>query len=126
MSISLVKSGKECAYCGKPTVYVDSIEVYRKSYGMIYLCRPCKAWVGVHDGTDKALGRVANAELRGWKKKVHSVFDPVWKSGKRRRASAYHILANLMAIPPDECHIGMFDVDLCKRACSIILSGALD
>ena len=31
---------------------------------MIYICKPCDAYVGVHKGTDKALGRLANKELR--------------------------------------------------------------
>jgi hypothetical protein len=54
-----------CPYCGQPAIYVDSAAVYRiGSYGMIYLCRPCQAWVGVHPGTDQPLGRLANAELR--------------------------------------------------------------
>ena len=30
------------------------------------------AYVGVHKGTDKPLGRLANAELRYWKKRAHA------------------------------------------------------
>jgi hypothetical protein len=33
-------------------------------YGMIYYCPKCRAYVGVHAGTDRAKGRLANAELR--------------------------------------------------------------
>ena len=53
-----------CDYCGRETEYVDSKVIYGKSYGKIYLCRNCMAYVGVHKGTDKPLGRLANAELR--------------------------------------------------------------
>ena len=56
-----------CDYCGRQAEYVDSKVVYGKSYGMMYLCRNCMAYVGVHKGTDKPLGRLANAELRYWK-----------------------------------------------------------
>ena len=28
------------------------------------LCRPCKAWVSAHRGTDNALGRIANQQAR--------------------------------------------------------------
>ena len=56
-----------CPYCGERAVYTNSKEVYGRSYGMIYLCRPCDAYVGVHDGTAKPLGRLANAELRAAK-----------------------------------------------------------
>lgn len=41
-------TGKVCPYCGKPTEYVDSSVIYGRSYGMIYLCRDCRAYVGVH------------------------------------------------------------------------------
>ena len=57
-----------CDYCGRQAEYVDSKVIYGKSYGMMYLCRNCMAYVGVHKGTDKPLGRLANAELRYWKK----------------------------------------------------------
>ena len=37
-----------CDYCGRETEYVDSKVIYGKSYGKIYLCRNCMAYVGVH------------------------------------------------------------------------------
>lgn len=76
-----------CDYCGRETEYVDSKVIYGKSYGKIYLCRNCMAYVGVHKGTDKPLGRLANAELRNWKKAAHAVFDPLWKYGLLSRPS---------------------------------------
>ena len=59
-------NGREvyCDYCGRRPEYVDSAVSYGKSYGMTLLCSPCNAYVGVHDGTNKPLGRLANAELR--------------------------------------------------------------
>lgn len=75
---TLIMAGKICPYCGQPTEYVDSAAVYHGiSYGMIYLCRKCDAYVGVHRGTDKALGRLANRSLREWKKRAHYYFDPI-------------------------------------------------
>lgn len=71
-----------CDYCGRRAEYVDSKVIYGKSYGMIYLCRNCMAYVGVHKGSDKPLGRLANAQLRHWKKEAHAAFDPpleVWQ-----------------------------------------------
>ena len=80
-----------CDYCGRQAEYVDSKVIYGKSYGMMYLCRNCMAYVGVHKGTDKPLGRLANAELRYWKKRAHAVFDPLWQRGRFRghRNAAY-------------------------------------
>ena len=112
-----------CPYCGRKAVYTDSAEVYHGySYGMIYLCRPCGAWVGVHRGTDKPKGRLANAELRKWKMAAHDAFDPLWQTGifKRRRNAAYAWLAEQMGLPKEQTHIGMFDVAQCQKVIQII------
>jgi len=113
--MELIFDGKICPYCKAPTVFVDSIEVYQKSYGMIYLCRPCGAWCGIHkDSKAKSLGRLANAELREWKKKAHDAFDPIWKSNYKSRHEAYEWLSNQLRIPREYTHIGYFGVDTCK------------
>ena len=98
-----------CDYCGRQAEYVDSKVVYGKSYGMMYLCRNCMAYVGVHKGTDKPLGRLANAELRYWKKRAHAVFDPLWQRGRFRG----HRNA-------EQTNIWMFDVAQCRKAIHII------
>lgn len=112
-----------CPYCKKPTVYTDSAEVYHgRSYGMIYLCRRCGAYVGVHDGSDAPKGSPANAELRYWRCLAHAAFDPLWKSGRfyHRRNAAYSWLSEQMQIPKEETHIGMFDIAQCQKLISII------
>ena len=111
-----------CDYCGRQAEYVDSKVVYGKSYGMMYLCRNCMAYVGVHKGTDKPLGRLANAELRYWKKRAHAVFDPLWQRGRFRghRNAAYGWLAQKMGLPVEQTQIGMFDVAQCRKAIHII------
>jgi hypothetical protein len=100
---------------------------------MVYLCRRCDAWVGVHKGTDKPLGRLANKELRDWKKKAHAAFDPLWqaKLSKRRRergenykkvwarGSGYRWLSEQLGIERKLCHIGMFDVETCRRVVEV-------
>ncbi|MBQ9346670.1 MAG: DUF3268 family zinc-finger domain-containing protein [Oscillibacter sp.] len=111
-----------CDYCGNRAEFVDSSVIYRgKSYGMIYLCPHCGAYVGVHRGTDKPLGRLANAELRRWKKAAHAAFDPLWRYGRfaGRRNDAYAWLAEQMGLPPSETHIGMFDVLKCRMVVQI-------
>lgn len=110
-----------CDYCGRKAEFVDSKIIYGKSYGMIYLCRNCMAYVGVHKGTAKPLGRLANAQLRYWKKRAHASFDPLWKYGrfKGSRNAAYAWLAKSLNLPVEETHIGMFDVGMCKRVIQI-------
>jgi len=111
----------DCDYCGRPAQYVDSAIVYHgRSYGMIYYCQDCQAWVGVHKGTDKPKGRLADASLREWKIKAHAAFDPLWIGKERRtRRWAYEWLAGEMGLPVEKTHIGMFDVDQCKQVITI-------
>lgn len=79
-NVKLINSGKICPYCSNSTEYIDSVEIYGKSYGMIYICRPCDSWVGVHNKkSKKALGRLANRDLRNLKKQAHAYLDPLWK-----------------------------------------------
>ena len=108
-----------CDYCGRRAEFTDSKAVYGSSHGMIYLCRDCDAYVGVHKGTDCPKGRLANAELRAYKKRAHSAFDPLWHSGGMTRTQAYQWLSRQMGIPKSECHIGMFDVARCVRAITL-------
>lgn len=116
-----IYSGKFCPYCGNKTEYLDSSFIYGKSYGMIYICKPCDAYVGVHKGSDISLGRLANKELRYWKKAAHGKFDPLWRAKMQKgfskneaRSAAYKWLSEQMKTPIDLTHIGMFDVDQCK------------
>ena len=115
-----------CPYCQQPAEFVDSAVIYHgRSYGMIYLCRPCDAYVGTHKGTDNPLGRLANAELRRWKIAAHAAFDPLWKTGefKHRRDAAYAWLAEQMGLSKEKTHFGMFDVPQCQKAIRIIQKG---
>lgn len=109
-----ILAGKICPYCKQGTVYVDSVEVYGKSYGMIYLCRPCRSWVGVHKGTDQALGRLANDELRKAKIEAHEYFNKIFELKFLKRKEAYAWLSNILGIPREYTHIGMFSVKTCR------------
>lgn len=132
-----------CDYCKKSAEIVTGDVLYphradlHKLY--FYTCPPCGAYVGCHPGTTKPLGRLANAELRVWKGKAHAAFDPIWKKrffDKKRidpdykkgmaRGGRYKKLAELLGIPKDNCHIGMFDVDMCKRVIEVCNAGLLN
>ena len=51
-----------CRYCGSPVVFTSNAEIYGKEYGngKCFLCRNCKAYVGVHTETLTPLGTLAN------------------------------------------------------------------
>lgn len=112
-----------CPYCGAQAEYTDSKDIYHgHSYGMIYICRACDAYVGVHNGSDMPKGTLANAELRYWRRLAHAAFDPLWQSGAfyRRRNAAYSWLSEKMVLPKEETHIGRFDIEACKKLINII------
>lgn len=117
----------KCPYCNGFTDFVDSIEIYQQSYGMVYLCRPCKAWVNVHNqNSDQPFGFVAKRDLRELRHKFHLIFDPLWQlkmtNGAKKnkaQADARRWLAGLLKIDIIECHGGMFDNDRCLQAIKI-------
>lgn len=104
-----------CPYCNKESEWVENKAVYGKNYGksyMMYLCKPCNAYVGCHENTRKPLGIMVNAEGREWKKKAHELFDPLWKSGKMSRGKAYELLKSHFG---KDIHIGESDIKTCKE-----------
>lgn len=126
----------DCPYCNGYAHLVTGATVYPHRWDLrallFWQCKPCKAFVGCHkrgapvdvvisDGTIP-LGRLANAELRRAKSEAHAAFDPMWKEkgSKLSRREAYRHLANALGITPEECHIGMFDEEMCKRVVEIV------
>lgn len=119
-------SAKEviCPYCNEPAILTDSSEVYGKSFGPIWLCRMCEAYVGVHKNnmSFEPLGTLATSELRDWRKKAHAVFDPIWKkkvaagmAKGKARGLTYAQMSRDLNLPTDKCHIAMFDIKTCKK-----------
>lgn len=116
-----------CPYCSAPIAIVDSSVLYNgRSYGWAYICSSypkCDAYVGCHPGTKRPLGRLADKELRLAKTAAHKAFDAVWKENARQRGLSpkearrrgYAWLADALRILRTECHIGMMDVETCKR-----------
>ena len=134
-------SAPACPYCGAGAEFLpSSASLYHgRDFGPVYACLPCKAWVGCHRGTKQPLGRLADAALRRAKIAAHDAFDRTWRALHARRlasepgyklgrarASRYRRLAELLGIAPQDCHIGMFDVETCQRVVALCASGALD
>ena len=120
-----------CPYCGQNAetcegtfIYPHRPDLYLKKF---WVCQGCDAWVGCHEGTETPLGRLANAELRKAKGNAHAAFDRLWKAKMRRdkckkheaRGAAYRWLSQQLGTSPEETHIGMFDVALCKRVVEV-------
>jgi hypothetical protein len=116
-----------CPYCGANSEHVDGKVVYPHRPDLaekrFWLCRPCDAYVGCHDGTPEPLGRLANAELRKMKSAAHSAFDPLWRDGHMKRSAAYKRLAEHLGLDSEQCHIGMFDVAMCAKVIAFSKEG---
>lgn len=102
-----------CPYCHIDTEYVDSSVVYGKSYGMIYRCPRCGAFVGTHKGTKIPLGTPANEELRKLRKDTHGIFDVIWQSGQMSRTQLYKKAAEAFNVK--ELHIGNLNLQGCLQ-----------
>jgi len=106
-----ISRGLICKYCGNPTELADSSEIYNGvSYGRIYICRRCQAYVCCHRGTDIAMGSVANAELRKLRHLAHEWFDAIWQNKlKKSRYNAYSWLSLRLNMNKNYTHMGLFD-----------------
>lgn len=121
---------KHCRYCQNEVPLLrfgDAGYPYQRDYGPMYVCIADRAWVGVHKGTSKALGGLANAELRAAKIEAHAAFDPLWQGKIRRdgcskskaRRSGYKWLSRQLGIPPEKTHIGYMSLEECRKVVEV-------
>lgn len=119
-----------CPYCGKVSVLVGGLIIYPHRQDLaekrFYNCAPCGAYVGCHQGTNEPFGRLADAELRKAKQAAHAAFDPLWRSKRMERNVAYARLSDAMGLSREETHIGMFDLEQCRRVVELVKAGALN
>lgn len=115
-----------CHYCNKEAELVLGNEIYPSLKHLhnrfFYLCKSCDAYVGCHAHTSKPMGILANKELRQAKIKAHSAFDATWRGGspKPSRKAAYKMLANKLGINSKDCHIGMFNLEMCNKVIEVL------
>ncbi|MFT8319307.1 MAG: zinc-finger-containing protein [Bacillus sp. (in: firmicutes)] len=110
-----------CPYCNTPSIFMSSKEFYANDYKTnLYVCSPCDAYVGTHGNTRQPLGTLANRNLREMRKRAHSLFDPLWKKRKMSRSAAYSWMQQVMDLPPEKAHIGMFNIEQCEKLISLV------
>lgn len=121
-----------CDYCAHSALlcrWGTAHYPYRVDYGPVWICPPCRAWVGCHRNSARhaPLGRLANAELRVIRASAHRWFDALWQakmvrdrcSQSHARRAGYTWLADQLGIAFEDCHIGYFDVPMCWRVVEI-------
>ncbi|MBK5185952.1 zinc-finger-containing protein [Paraburkholderia domus] len=122
-----------CDYCGVKATLVrvgDDAYPYREDHGPLWLCASCEAWIGVFARSKRhvPLGRLANADLRDWKARLHAALEPLAAAKARRdgcnlfeaRARGMKWLAGEMALDDKHGNIHQLDVEQCKTAIGII------
>jgi hypothetical protein len=124
-----------CDYCGARAVLMragDEGYPYRDDHGALWVCVPCDAWIGTFARSTRnvPLGRLANAELRDWKTKLHAALEPLAEAKVRRdgcslfeaRAKGYKWLAGELGIDASKGAISIHTLDAaqCERAVQII------
>lgn len=119
-----VFAGKICPYCKSGVRVTTETEVYGREYkGRKVICcknyPTCDAYVGTHEEDGTALGRLANNELRQYKKVAHSWFDRIWKEDHMNRKEAYEWLSEVIGTPRNYTHIGMFNIATCKKVIAV-------
>lgn len=104
-----------CPYCNKEAKYGPNEEYYGRRFGrsyMCYYCKDCDAYVGTHNNTTRALGTMANHELRKKRMAVHALIDPLWKEGGYSRGKVYQMLSDALG---REVHVGESDIQMCEE-----------
>lgn len=88
---------------------------------MIWICKPCDAYTTVHANSKKfkPRGILANSRLRYLRVKAHEKFDLTWKEGSFNRKEAYKWLSIKLDIKEKDCHIGLFDEELCEKVINV-------
>lgn len=109
----------ECPYCGGEAELVDSKEIYHKSYGNTWICKPCDAYVGCLKGSKKPLGRLANKELRHWRVRAYDMIKSKKTVDQCTINQVYRWLARKMQLPIEECRVVNFTVEQCRDAVKI-------
>jgi hypothetical protein len=108
-----------CDYCGRHADLYGGLDVYpdRKDLAdrQFWVCWSCDAWVGCKAGTDEPFGELADEALRAARIAAHKAFDPIWEQALMTKREAYDWLAQALAMPREECKIGLMKLEDCAR-----------
>ena len=103
----------KCPYCGRMAILHDASYVYKENAldKYLYVCSgypECDAYVGVHAGSLRPKGSLANGDLRHKRIETHRLFDAIWKNGIFSRKVAYRWMQDTFSLNSSQAHIGQF------------------
>ena len=107
-----------CPYCGAHAILQKGSYVYgdKSKEEYLYVCSnypQCDSYVGVHAGTKKPKGTLANGDLRHKRIEAHRLFDAIWKNGVFSRKDAYRWMQDVFCLTDTQAHIGEFSEYRC-------------
>ena len=112
-----------CPYCKRPGVLRPAAYVYGDNNldpeKYLYVCSgypECGAYVGVHEGSRKPKGTLADSELRNKRIRAHRAMDTLVRAGCMSRDGVYVWLSSRLNLPYEETHIGYFSDYFCEQA----------
>ena len=116
MAVTCIECGAGASLTDGRAIYPHRRDLYSKAF---YRCR-CGAYCGCHPGTTTALGSPCGPETRKARSAAHAAFDPLWRSKKMSRASAYAWLSEATGIPRERCHMGMMTADEARKVVAAV------
>ena len=120
----------KCPYCHGIAQLTPAEKIYGPDTKeeWLYVCchyPVCNSYVGVHKGTTRPLGTLANGDLRNKRIKAHKMFDLIWRNNVMNRKAAYRWMSDKLCLPYESAHIGCFSEYMCDQlidACKDALS----
>lgn len=83
---------------------------------MMYLCKPCDAYVGCHKNSRMAMGSMANYALRRLRQECHKKIDYWWREKEIiSRKNLYELLSKWWG---EEFHVGWLN----EKDCNIVIN----
>ena len=110
----------KCPYCGRTAVLKPASFVYgdKAIEEHVYVCTgypECNSYVGVHRGTLKPKGTLANGGLRNLRIQTHKLFSQFWENGIMTKKQAYRWIQYRFALTENQAHIGSFSEYMCSQ-----------
>lgn len=107
-----------CRYCTGEVIFTTNDYLYGRRYGKhpyLYICKNCKASVGVHPDSNIPLGTLADTYLKDHRKRAKALFFQYTHFRGMSRSQAYKFLRTRYELPPNEAHFGMMEAPILKR-----------
>ena len=110
----------DCPFCGSKASLTDSAVIFKKSFGLYYICRnypDCDSYVGLQKNSivPRPSGTLADKELRGLRAECHRLFDPIWEHREMTRQEANQRMATVLRIHPSRARIEVLTTVQCRR-----------